>query len=69
MVVNDALCQFLADILDVQVQRQDVETTAKGQRYWRPWATVNSQISKTLGACWTSLYCPDARGDPPAFVG
>ena len=31
MVVNDALCQFLADILDVQVQRpQDVETTAKG---------------------------------------
>ncbi len=31
MVVNDALCQFLADILDVQVQRpKDVETTAKG---------------------------------------
>ena len=31
MVVNDALCQFLADILDVRVQRpQDVETTAKG---------------------------------------
>ena len=31
MVVNDALCQFLADILDVQVQRpQDIETTAKG---------------------------------------
>ena len=31
MVVNDALCQFLADILNVQVQRpQDVETTAKG---------------------------------------
>ena len=31
MVVNDALCQFLADILDVQVQRpNDVETTAKG---------------------------------------
>ena len=31
MVVNDALCQFLADMLDVQVQRpQDVETTAKG---------------------------------------
>ena len=30
-VVNDALCQFPADILDVQVQRpQDVETTAKG---------------------------------------
>ncbi len=31
MVVNDALCQCLADILNVQVQRpQDVETTAKG---------------------------------------
>ncbi|NCF33102.1 MAG: glycerol kinase GlpK [Proteobacteria bacterium] len=31
MVVNDALCQCLADILNVNVQRpQDVETTAKG---------------------------------------
>ena len=31
MVVNDALCQCLADILNVQVQRPvDVETTAKG---------------------------------------
>ncbi|MEE2823507.1 MAG: FGGY-family carbohydrate kinase, partial [Pseudomonadota bacterium] len=31
MVVNDALCQCLADILNVQVQRPvDVETTARG---------------------------------------
>ncbi len=31
MVVNDALCQFLADILRVDVQRpDDVETTVKG---------------------------------------
>ena len=31
MVVNDALCQCLADILNVHVQRPvDVETTAKG---------------------------------------
>ena len=31
MVVNDHLCQFLADVLDVEVQRpQDVETTALG---------------------------------------
>ena len=31
MAVNDALCQFLADILDIEVQRpKDVETTAKG---------------------------------------
>ena len=31
MVVNDALCQCLADILNVQVQRPvDVETTASG---------------------------------------
>ena len=31
MVVNDALCQFLADILDVTVQRPvNTETTALG---------------------------------------
>jgi glycerol kinase len=31
MVVNEALCQFLSDILQVTVERPaDIETTAKG---------------------------------------
>ena len=61
MVVNEALCQFLSDILQVDVERPlDIETTAKGAGVL---AAIGCGVLKDLEDAATH-WCLDKRFEP-----